>query len=446
MCGADPPPFRRSVLVTVFVATAAFFTFDGISYGIMRASRDTLNLTLPPDYGYSHWLREPLYLKWQVLGLIPLLRWLPVLIAVCLAATLYVFILTEPFRICAAILAIHWTLTVVAMAIVSFAISTTVKLVGSAAPQSAPSTAQEQAPGFAAVPSQKRAATRPRPRRGQRPPAKAEPEKTPKSDEGSPAPGSDLAGAMASNEGAKGSALSSWQERLQELNQRLDPYIQPIKDASEPYTQYLPPAAQEFLDDGGWWLVLAALALVVAFWLRAMWRRCRRVLFGRKRRRKRPKESPLGIDLDLVADAMTDLGEQQITVRGQAGRLRLIVLAPAPSYVGDLEAEMADSLLDWLQPGLGDVVTADFPRRLVWPRHPSLDRFEQMFEQLVQIPEVKGRRTPWTMISGAAHLGRQSVYLGLAVYLDKTTYHRHIHVEKEKWNEVLGVQKVTEPD
>src|SRR5262245_49053562 len=100
-CGADPPPFRRSLLITVLVAAAAFFAFDIIGYGIMKASSDTIKLDLPPDYGYVNWLREPLYLKWQVLGLIPMIgRLLPVLVAVCLAATLYVLILTEPFRNC----------------------------------------------------------------------------------------------------------------------------------------------------------------------------------------------------------------------------------------------------------------------------------------------------------------------------------------------------------
>ncbi len=123
LCGADPPSFRRSMLTTALVGAAAFFTFDGLGYGIVLASRDTVNLNLPPGYGYGNWLREPLYLKWQVMGLVPLLRWLPVLFAGCLAATLYVFILAEPFRNCIAILAIQWTLNVVAMAILSFALS-----------------------------------------------------------------------------------------------------------------------------------------------------------------------------------------------------------------------------------------------------------------------------------------------------------------------------------
>jgi hypothetical protein len=445
LCGADPPPFRRAVLITILVTAAAFFTFDGIGYGIVMASRDTTNLNLPPDYHYGNWLREPLYLKWQVMGLIPLLRYLPILFAVCLAATAYVFILAEPFRNCIAILAIQWTLNVVVMAILSFALSNILHVVAPSSTPTAPTAEQ----GTAATPvsPQMRTAPRPRPRRPeQKPPGESAPKKEAEGD--STATGSDLKSVLASHEGKEGSSQSQLREQLHALDKHLSPYLEPIKTASAPYTSHLPPVVQDFLDDGGWWLVLLALAVAVVFWLRALWRRLRRAISHKSRHRHKQrshdKDSPLVIDLDLVGDAFTDPGPQQITVRGQPGRLRLVILAPSPSYVGDLLPEMAENLLDWLQPGLGEILDADKPRQMVWPRHPSLDRFTQRFHQLVQIPEVKGRRSPWVLISGAAHLGRQSVFLGLCVFLDKTSYQREIQVSREKWNEVLGVQKVTE--
>jgi hypothetical protein len=439
MCGADSPTFRRSVLVTALVTAAAFFTFDGLGYGIALASSDTI--PLPPGYTYWNWLREPLYLKWQALGLIPLLRWLPVLVAVCLAATLYVLILVEPFRNCIAILAIQWTLNVVAMAILSFALSNILHFVGPPSPSSSgPEAAQGS--GFARVPPEARAATRPKLHR-----IKQEPRREKPDTEDGLAAGADLKSALAAHEGAAASSQGGLREQLHGLDERLGPYIEPIKEACAPYTKYLPAAVQEFLDDGGWWLVLIALAVVAGFWLRAMGRRLRRIVFSsrRRKRRARGKESPLTIDLDLVSDAFTDPGPRQITVRGQPGRLRLVVLAPSPSYIGDLEPEMADSLLDWLHPGLGDILESDKPRRVVWPRHPSLDRFVQMFHKLVQIPEAKGRRSPWMLISGSTRLGRQTVFLGLAVFLDKTSYQRTIQVAREKWDEVLGMQEVHEP-
>ncbi len=326
MCGADYPTFRRAALTTVLVTAAAFLTFDGIGYGLIKASSDTVNLNLPPDYGYSNWLREPLYLKWQVLGLIPMIgRLLPIVVAVCLAATLYVFILTEPFRICMSILAIQWTVNVVAMAVLSFALSNIVRFVN---PHDSNEQEAAQTPGAAQVSPEARAATRPRPPRGQQAPRPEVAKKKTKEEDASPPPAADLQGALAAREEARESSLRT---RLHELDERLEPYIQPIKDAAAPYTQHLPLAVQEFLDDGGWWVVLLALVVVAGFWLRALWRRVRRILFPRRRRSRRrspDKESPLAIDLDLVADAFTDPGPHQITVRGQSGRLRLVVLAP----------------------------------------------------------------------------------------------------------------------
>jgi hypothetical protein len=448
LCGADLPSFRRGVLITVGVAAAAFFLVDGLGYGIVLATRETVNLTLPPGYTYWNWLREPPYLKWQVMGLVPVLRYLPIAFAICLAGTLYVIFLGEPWRNCIVILLIQWTLNVVAMALLSFVLSTTFRFIGLAKPPSEPGA--ETASGFSPPSSETRAATRPTPHRGEGKPRGEAAEKKPESEGDAEPPASDdLKGALAAHQGAAGDSLSQAREQLHALDKRLGPYLDPIKTACQPYTKYLPPAVQEFLEDGGWWLVLAALAVGAGFWLRALARRLKRALSrkgrrGSKAHRARVAERALAIDLDLVADAFTDPGPQQITVRGHPARLRLVVLAPSSSYVGDLLPEMAESLLDWLQPGLGEILTYDSPRVVVWPRHPSLARFGEMFHKLVEVPEVKGRRSPWMLLSGATRLGRQTLFLGLAVYLDKTTYQRSLEIDKEKWGDVLGVQKVTE--
>jgi hypothetical protein len=446
MCGADLPSFRRSILITGLVGAAAFFTFDGLSYGIIMASRDTINLNLPPSYSYGNWVRESLQLKWQVLGLIPIIRYLPILIAVCLAATIYVFVLAEPFRNCIAILAIQWTMNVVAMAILSFALTNIFRVVGPSLSPDEP--AAEQGQAASQVPIEKKSAMRPRTRRGKRDLQKEAAERKTEAEGESAAPSPDLQSALAAHEVSAESSASKMRAQLRDLDDRLAPYLEPIRTASAPYTQHLPPAVQDFLDDGGWWLVLLALLVAVGFWLRAFWRRLRRAMSGksrhRRKRRSGDKDSPLVIDLDLVGDAFTDPGPQQITVRGQPGRLRLVILAPSPSYVGDMLPEMSESLLEWLHAGLGEILDSDKPRQVAWPRHPSLDRFSERFRQLVQIPEAKGRRTPWVLISGSARLGRQTVFVGLAVFLDKTGYQREIQVSREKWNEVLDVQKVAQ--
>ncbi len=451
LCGADLPSFRRSVLITVGVAAAAFFTFDGTGYGIMLATRDSVNLHLPPGYNYGNWLREPLYLKWQVIGLVPILRYMPIVFASCMAATLYVLILAEPFRNCIVILLIQWTLNVVAMAILSFVLTNVVHFVAPAQHDSAEPGA-EQAP-----------ASPPRlPKLGG---DKTEAESLP------PATGTQGADAHDTRAGGRrkdaGIRLgpegrprgSQGQSRiLVRAVARTVPRLRRARQAVpgadrirlRPYTKYLPEPVQEFLEDGGWWLVFAVLAVAVLFWLRALYRRGKRALshkhrHHRKARRAHASENPLVIDLDLVSDAFSDPGAHQVAVRGQPGRLRLVILAPSSGYAGELLPEMAESLLDWIQPGLGEIVASDCPRVVFWPRHASVGQFAEMFHKLVQAPEVKGRRSPWVLLSGAAHLGRQTVFLGLGVFLDKTTYQREIEVAREKWGEVLSVQKVVEP-
>jgi hypothetical protein len=389
------------------------------------------------------------------MGLVPILRYLPIVFAGCMAATLYVLILAEPFRNCLVILLIQWTLNVAAMAILSFALTNIVHFMVPAQPESTELAAQQD-PNVAPRPPEVRAATRPKPhrltRRPEGKPEKAPEPETPKPAEGeaSPAAGSDLKAALADHKGNPESSFAQLREQLHALDEHAKPYLEPIETACAPYTKYLPEPVQEFLEDGGWWLVFAALAVAVLFWLRALYRRGKRALFHkhrhhRKARRAHGSENPLVIDLDLVGDAFSDPGPHQIAVRGQPGRLRLVVLAPSSGYAGDLLPEMAESLLDWIQPGLGEIVASDSPRVVVWPRHPSVGRFTEVFHKLVQAPEVKGRRSPWVLLSGAAHLGRQTVFLGLAVFLDKTTYQREIEVAREKWGEVLSVQKVVEP-
>ena len=294
LCGAELPSFRRSVLITVLVAAAAFFTFDGTGYGIMLATRDSVNLNLPPGYNYGNWLREPLYLKWQVMGLVPILRYLPIVFAGCMAATLYVLILAEPFRNCLVILLIQWTLNVAAMAILSFALTNIVHFMVPAQPESTELAAQQD-PNVAPRPPEVRAATRPKPhrltRRPEGKPEKAPEPETPKPAEGeaSPAAGSDLKAALADHKGNPESSFAQLREQLHALDEHAKPYLEPIETACAPYTKYLPEPVQEFLEDGGWWLVFAALAVAVLFWLRALYRRGKRALFHKHRHHRKAR-------------------------------------------------------------------------------------------------------------------------------------------------------------
>ncbi len=435
LCGAEPPSFSRGVLLGLFTLVAGFLTYDLSGYGIFLATRDELNLHLPADYNYWNWLVEPVYLKWQVLGLVPGIRYLPVLFAVMLASIIYVLALKVPYRESMVIFLLQWTLSLVSLAVLSFALTLTQGfvqgLIRSTPADSSNPLAKGLPPGTTRA---ERTATRP----GQRfqpvgQPGAASPTPTP------------LKKTLAEYQEKAAPTLGWLRKQGDAVTERLDPLLEPIKEATHPYTIHLPLVVQEFLDDGGWWLVVLALAVVVWFWLRSLAGRLQRVLFGKRKRKKNGKKAAVpAIDLGFVGEALTDLGPVQATVRERGVRLRVVVMAPAVSYIGELLPEMAGGLLDYVKPGLGDVVEYDTPRIVVWPRQPSEATFQQWFFKQARIPEERGRRSRWIVLAGTIPLGRQKVHLGLAVHADQAGNLREIRVEREDWEPVLGLQSTKE--
>jgi len=183
---------------------------------------------------------------------------------------------------------------------------------------------------------------------------------------------------------------------------------------------------------------------VAFFWMRSLYRRLRRALFGKRRKKPRKKVSDLAIELRFVGEALTELGPVQAVVRDRAVRLRLVVMAPGVSYIGELLPEMAEGLLDYVKPGLADLLEYDTPRVVVWPRQASEGHFQQMFFKNVEIPQERGQRSRWILLGGTIRLGRQKVHLGLAVYADSASLLREIRVEKENWEPVLALQNTKE--
>ncbi len=401
VCGADQPTFRKAVLIALLTGTACFFTYDLSGYGILMVSRDQItNLNLPDHFSYGQWLREPLELKWQVLGLLPIVRYLPVLFAVCLASIVYVLVFKVHYRVSMVIFLLQWTLSLVSLAVLSFALTNVLGVL----PQPGKSPPDHQ-PVAAAGPLKK---------------------------------------ALDQSGEAVGPTLDRLKQFASSMGKALDPYTRPIQDATRPYTTYLPVVVQQFLDEGGWALVLLALAIVAFYWLRSLYRRLRRLLFGKRRKKRKPKESPLAIELRFVGDALTELGPVQAVVRDRAVRLRLVVMAPGVSYVGALLPEMAEGLLDYVKPGLADLLEYDTPRVVVWPRLASEEQFLKLFFKNVEIPEERGRRSRWILMGGTIRLGRQKVHLGLGVHADSSSLLREIRVEKENWEPVLSLQSTKE--
>lgn len=448
--GLNAPTFKKSVIVSALVGAVAFFSFDVFGYGLVLGTRDMTSVTLPPGYGYVNWLGEDLYLKWQTMGLVPLLRYLPVILAIVLGGTIYVFVLLEPFRLCTVVFLLQWVLNILAVAVVGFVLGKTGEFVNRpempgpmvGQPQGLQQMSQAQYQQY------QRAMTRPSQQYFPQGQAGNWPQGSPKGKfakqpkqpmpDGNESKG--LAQVLSEQKAKLGPFFAKVRAWLHDLTQHLDPYLEPVREATQPYTQYLPEGVQEFLDDGGWWLVMLALAVVFFLWGRRLLRRVRRAL---SRRRKQRKETikKMRIELEQVGDAFTDPGAQQIRVGNFTGRLRLVVLAPSASFVGELLPEMAENLLDYLLPGLGGIVESDQPKISVWQRQASEAQFASLFKALVRVPESPGRPSPWMLVSGSLRMGRQTLFVGLAVFMDRLMHRREIQVEKANWESVIGLEK-----
>jgi hypothetical protein len=82
--GESPQTLVRAALTTLLVGGAVFFTYDASGYLFARMMQDPgVGVQFPANYTYWDWLREPLGLKWHVLSFIPVIRFLPVLFALC---------------------------------------------------------------------------------------------------------------------------------------------------------------------------------------------------------------------------------------------------------------------------------------------------------------------------------------------------------------------------
>lgn len=456
LLGLNAPTLKKSMIASAVVGAVAFFSFDLLGYGLVLGTRDMTSVTLPPGYSYMNWLGDPLYLKWQMMGLVPLLRYLPVILAIVLGGTLYVFVLLEPFRQSTVVFVGQWVLNILAVAAVNFVLGKTQEFTNrpdlpsptvgqpgfpqGGSPQSGFPQGFPQGYPQMTQSQYQRAMTRPSQQPYLQQQGKGKAAKQIKQD-GAEAKG--LAQVLSEQQTKLGPFFAKINDGLHDLTQHLDPYLEPVREATQPFTQYLPLGVQEFLDDGGWWLVLTALAVLFLLWGRRMVRRIRRVL---KRRRKQKKETikKMRIELEEVGDAFTEAGPRQIRVGNFTGRLRVVVLAPSASFVGELLPEMAENLLDYLLPGLGEIIESDQPKVTVWQRQSSESQFAGLFKTLVQAPETSGRPSPWVLVSGSLRMGRQTLFVGLAVFMDRIQHRREIQVEKADWESVIGLEKSTE--
>jgi hypothetical protein len=199
----------------------------------------------------------------------------------------------------------------------------------------------------------------------------------------------------------------------------------------------LPQAGKDFLDAGGWYLVLAILAVAILGILAVVFRG---IVRAASRGRKKPNpEKNLAEDLGSYPPAPGKPGSRRLHVEGYPARIRLVVLAPQGKQ-DNVDAGRAEAILELVIKGLGGIAGQDHPRVRIWPPQLSTEGFAVSFHRLTKKPEPDTRPSRWVLVAGQARAGQKKVLVGLALQTDEKTSLGKLTVEPDRWNEVLRIK------
>ncbi|MCX7431416.1 MAG: hypothetical protein NTY17_10510 [Planctomycetia bacterium] len=237
----DGPGTLFGALRTIVVmALAVFLTFDISGYVFARMMQDPqLGIAFPPGYHYWNWIREPQSLKWHVLGYVPLIRYLPVMFALCAGAIVQVLLWKIPFRTGMIVFVNQLLVDIFAMAMLSLVFSF-----------------------FVGVQEGANAKTHPR-----------------------HAAGGHAGGHAGAHAGGRSMAavpdgLPGMQHRIEQLGAEEGPMVRrlwrrwesvnqllrPLYDLLQPVTRHLPLPARDFLNGGGWLIVIPGVIALLRSW------------------------------------------------------------------------------------------------------------------------------------------------------------------------------------
>jgi hypothetical protein len=366
----------------------------------------------PAQYTYWDWLREPLGLKWHVLSFVPVIRFLPVLFALCVGGIVQVLLWKIPYHLGVAVFLAQVVLDLLAMFVLSILFSLGIGL-------------YEGAAGAPAGPSEV---------------AEAIPE--------APPPGEEPANLerLRQRINRLGPEQGPFWRRVHASWESVNGHCAPLYALLQPITKHLPPPVQDFLNAGGWFVVLGGLVGLALYGPRI--HRGRKHDKHQHQHKRHQRAEPRGTrdQLDLVGAAMTGLGPRQVTVNGLPGRLRLVVLAPTKAGTSTPSGDAHVQVLDGLLPGLGKVATFDFPRVECWSDRHARDSFRTTLVGGVKVPEPPEAPSRWLLLAGEATGPQGAVHVGLAVLTDQPTTTRVIDVAPGQWATVLGLRDVPEAD
>ena len=259
----DVPSYRRATVNVVLTGVISFFVYDTSGYAFLNMFGGDF-VEMPPDYGYWGWLCEPLALKWEVLGLVPGIRYLPLVFALCAAGTMEVLTLLVPFRTGLFLCLTHWSANLALLALVGFLQSLILgdrpadwELFASA---DRPKLQLKARPGFDPETLKGIVATL-----------------TPKTDLDTHDTGEKKSPAKDQSTQEEERPAEDHAAPLLTFLARFDPHLEAIKRSSAPVVSRMP-SVEKFLNMGGWWLILAVLAMLSACWLTTMIMRVRRLV------------------------------------------------------------------------------------------------------------------------------------------------------------------------
>jgi hypothetical protein len=215
--------------------------------------------------------------------------------------------------------------------------------------------------------------------------------------------------------------------------------MEEIKKILGPFTESLPPGVRDFLDTGGWWVVLGVVALVVLLLLWALLDRLIRALFGR--RFTMPEESDREFQENLADyPPLSQVpGERLLTLYHLPVRLRLVVVAPLGTETR-VDGNAIPQLLDRILPGLGALAVLEQARIRVWPAQLSHQGFTAAFHRRTRRPEPYDQPSHWVLASGRANAGGQAVLVGVGLWSDEPTTIGRVSLEMYQWLDVLRIK------
>jgi hypothetical protein len=228
------------------------------------------------------------------------------------------------------------------------------------------------------------------------------------------------------------------------LKDYAETHMEEFKQDVAPAVEHLPGPVRNFLDNkGGWWWILGGLTLFALLWMRSVMRRLLTAASRPKKKKTKRKmkkvTANLREDLAELGEALTEAGEEQLTINKIPARVRLVVLSGQSASTGHLSEDMAERVLDWIQPGLAEATADDYPRIRIWPIHPTADAFARAMEMNVPIPGTRDSKSRWVLVSGQVRMGKAIVNVGLGLYTVKPTNLRYQVIKGEKWRGLIGI-------